>query len=55
MKNRMMLTEFWDFIKTNKKWWLLPIIFMIILFSIFIIIGQGSMSGGVSPFIYALF
>ncbi len=47
------LTEFWDFIKTRKKFWLVPVIIMLLL-----VIGIavfGSAAGGLSPFIYALF
>lgn len=45
------LQEFWGFICHNKKWWLTPIILLIMFVGIMVIIG----SGGVGPFIYALF
>jgi hypothetical protein len=48
-----LLKEFFDFIKTRKKFWLLPVILMLLL-----VIGIavfGSAAGGLSPFIYALF
>lgn len=51
-KNRNLLIELWDFMKVRKKWWLLPIIVMLILIGILIIVGQSSV---LSPFIYALF
>ncbi|MDP7324488.1 MAG: DUF5989 family protein, partial [Candidatus Woesearchaeota archaeon] len=38
--------------KVRKKWWLLPILVMILLVGILIIAGQSS---ALSPFIYALF
>lgn len=47
-----LLKEFWLFMKERKKWWLLPIIIMLVLVGILIIFGQAS---PVSPFIYALF
>jgi len=52
MKNKNLLAEFWDFLKVRKKWWLLPIILMLIFVSVLIIFGQSS---AVSPFVYALF
>ena len=51
-KNKNILFELWDFMKMRKKWWLLPIIIMLVLVGILIIFGQSS---AVSPFIYALF
>jgi len=45
------MIEFWDFLKYNKKWWLLPILVLLALLSALIIIG-GSAAG---PFIYTLF
>jgi len=42
--------EFLDFLKHNKKWWLTPIIFVILLVGVMIVT-----MGGVGPFIYALF
>jgi hypothetical protein len=38
--------------RVRKKWWLLPIIIMLILVGILIIFGQSS---AVSPFVYALY
>ena len=46
------LREFWDFIKERKKYWLLPIIIVLVLFGGLIILSQGS---AVAPFIYTLF
>lgn len=50
--NRSLIGEFWDFMKIRKKWWLLPILIMLILVGILIIFSQSS---ALSPFIYALF
>jgi hypothetical protein len=46
-----LLAEFWDFLKHNKKWWLLPILVMILGMSILVVLGGSS----VAPFIYTLF
>jgi hypothetical protein len=43
--------EFLDFLKHNKKWWLLPILLMIALFGLLMALA----STGVAPFIYTLF
>lgn len=43
--------DLWDFLKTNKKWWLLPIIAMLLIFGLLILLS----STGVAPFIYTLF
>lgn len=49
--NKSLLGEVWDYLKVRKKWWLLPIIILIILAGALIIFGQSS---ALSPFIYAL-
>jgi len=49
--NRSLIVEVWDYLKVRKKWWLLPIIILIILAGALIIFGQSS---ALSPFIYAL-
>ena len=46
------LFEFWKFLKVRKKFWLLPILVMLILFGGLIVLSQGSV---VAPFIYTLF
>ena len=43
--------EFWDFLKVRKKWWLLPIILVLLLVGLLIVLG----GTGVAPFIYTLF
>lgn len=50
-----MLSKFaliWDFVKVRKKWWLGPIIAMLLLLGLLIVATEGS---AVAPFIYALF
>ena len=46
------LSEFWNFLKVRKKFWLLPIILVLALFGGLIILSQGS---AVAPFIYTIF
>ena len=46
------ILEFWDFLKTRKKWWLGPIVLIMLLMGLLIVITQGS---AVAPFIYTLF
>ena len=44
--------EFWDFLKTRKKWWLTPIILFLFLLGALIFFTEGST---LAPFIYTLF
>jgi len=46
------IKEFWEFLKIRKKFWLYPIIIVLIMFGGLIILSQGS---AVAPFIYAIF
>lgn len=46
------LGELWDFMKTRKRWWLMPIIIMLVLLGLLIIFTEGS---ALAPFIYTLF
>ncbi|MGF7039230.1 DUF5989 family protein [Mucilaginibacter lappiensis] len=46
------LTELWLFIRTRKKFWLVPLIVILLLFSVLIIL---SSVPAIGPFIYALF
>ena len=46
------IKEFWEFLKVRKKYWLLPIIIVLVLFGGLIILSQGSI---VAPFIYTIF
>jgi len=46
------LKEFWEFLRIRKKFWLLPILIVLVLFGGLIILTQGS---AVAPFIYAIF
>jgi hypothetical protein len=44
--------ELWDFMKIRKKWWLGPIVVMLLLLGMLLIFTQGS---ALAPFIYTLF
>ena len=44
--------ELWAFMKERKKFWLLPIVIVLLLFGGLIVVTQGS---AVAPFIYTLF
>jgi hypothetical protein len=46
------LKDFWGFLKTRKKFWLLPIILTLLLFGALIVLTSGT---AVAPFIYTLF
>ena len=52
MSKRSILTEFWEFLRVRKKYWLLPIILVLVLFGGLIVLTQGS---AVAPFIYTIF
>lgn len=42
------LREFWDFLRTNKKWWLTPIIVVLLLVGALILVA----GTGAAPFLY---
>lgn len=46
------LKEMWAFLRVRKKFWLVPIIFMMIVFGGLLLMAQGS---ALAPFIYTLF
>jgi len=47
-----LLKELWAFMKARKKFWLLPIILIMLLLGTLIVLSQGS---AIAPFIYTLF
>ena len=47
-----LLKEIWDFMKTRKKFWLLPIVVVMLLVGALLIFAQGS---AIAPFIYTIF
>lgn len=46
------IKELWSFMKVRKKFWLLPIIILLLLLGGLLVLAQGS---AVAPFIYTLF
>jgi hypothetical protein len=46
------LAEFWEFVRARKKYWLLPIMVMMLAFGGLIVLTKGS---AVAPFVYTLF
>jgi hypothetical protein len=52
MSKLSILSEFWEFLKIRKKYWLLPIAFTLLLMGVLMILTEGS---AIAPFIYALF
>lgn len=47
-----LLTDLWAFMRVRKKFWLLPIMLVLVLLGGLLIFAQGS---AVAPFIYTLF
>jgi hypothetical protein len=46
------LKDLWDFMKVRKKFWMAPIIIVMLLLGALIVLSQGS---AIAPFIYTLF
>ncbi len=46
------LLELWAFMRARKKYWLLPILIMMLVFGGLVVLSQGS---AVAPFIYTVF
>jgi hypothetical protein len=46
------LKEFWQFLGEQKKYWMLPLVVVLLLFGLLLVFAQGS---AVAPFIYTLF
>ena len=44
--------ELWQFMRVRKKFWLAPILLVLLLFSVLIVLTQGS---AIAPFIYTIF
>ena len=53
MARSSLIKEFFDFIKENKKWWLLPIIFVLGLVALLVAIAHTMPAA--APFIYTIF
>ncbi len=52
MNKSRVFTEFWQFLRQEKKFWLLPIVLVFVAFGLLLVFAQSS---AVAPFIYTLF
>tara|TARA_Y100001980_G_C14551932_1_gene335698 strand:+ start:2378 stop:2536 length:159 start_codon:yes stop_codon:yes gene_type:complete len=52
MSKIFILSEYWDYLKVRKKYWLAPIVLFLLLFGALIVLTEGS---AIAPFIYAIF
>jgi hypothetical protein len=52
MTNSGIVGELWAYMRIRKKWWLLPIIVMMLLVAGLLVFAQGS---ALAPFIYTVF
>jgi hypothetical protein len=52
MGKMSLINEIWLYMRQNKKYWLLPIIFILILMSVMLILAKSS---ALAPFIYSIF
>ena len=52
MSQMALLKEFWEFLRIRKKWWLLPIVIIMLLVGTLLVFAQSSV---LAPFIYAIF
>ena len=46
------IREFWSFMRVRRKFWLLPLMIVMVLLGILMVLTEGS---AVAPFIYAIF
>jgi hypothetical protein len=46
------IAELWEFLRARKKFWLMPIVIMMVIFGGLVVLTKGS---AVAPFIYTLF
>lgn len=46
------LLEFWEFLRVRKKFWLLPVIVLMLVFGGLVVLTKGT---AIAPFIYTLF
>jgi len=52
MASQGILGQFWSFLKVRKKWWLLPVLVVLLLVGSLLVFAQGS---ALAPFIYTIF
>lgn len=47
-----LIVELWSFLRSRKKYWLMPVVVLVVAFGGLIVLAQGS---AIAPFIYTLF
>lgn len=52
MNKLSIFKEFWDFLKVRKRWWLAPVVFLLLLLGLLIVFTETS---SVATFIYTIF
>ena len=52
MSKMSILRELWVYLKERKKWWLTPVVVLLVVLGALIVFAQGS---ALAPFIYTLF
>lgn len=52
MSKLRIVREFWDFLRTRKRFWLAPILVVLLLLSVLIVLASGK---AIAAFIYPLF
>lgn len=52
MAKHRLLSELWAFMRVRQKWWLLPILVVLLLVGALLVFAQGSV---LAPFIYTIF
>jgi hypothetical protein len=50
-RQRTFVSELWQFVSHNRRWWMIPILVAVLLFGILLVLG----GTGIAPFIYTLF
>ena len=52
MGKLQIVTEYFQFLRQQKKWWMLPIVMLMVLLGLLVLFTQGS---PLAPFIYTIF
>jgi hypothetical protein len=52
MAKRQVIGQLWEFLREEKKYWLMPVILVFVLFGLLLVFSQSS---AIAPFIYTLF
>lgn len=52
MARATLMGQIWGYVKAEKKWWLLPIVVMLLIVGSVLVLAQGS---ALAPFIYSIF